>query len=62
MKDENLQPIPIPFARRLHHARTGLLPVAVFGMALAVVALLWKDNVAAPTLVGQAEPVLANVS
>ena len=62
MKREKLPPIPTPFHQRVRYARTGILPVAVFVTALTVVALLWKDNVAAPTLVGQAEPVLANVS
>ncbi len=55
-------PVPIPLAQRWRDARLRLLPVLVFGAALGGIALLWKHHVAAPTLVGQAEPVLANVS
>ena len=62
MKSTAPSPIPIPLAQRLHHARMQLLPALVFGAAVVTVALLWKDHVAAPTMVGQAEAVLANVS
>ena len=62
MKSNSLSPIPIPLAQRWLDARHRVLPGLVFGTTLFVIALLWKNNVAAPTLVGQAEPVLANVS
>ena len=39
-----------------------LLPAAVFFGVILAVGLLWKDHVAAPSMVGQAEPVLAHVS
>jgi HlyD family secretion protein len=39
-----------------------VLPVVVFVAVLGAIISLWKDNVAAPTMIGQAEPVLANVS
>jgi multidrug resistance efflux pump len=38
------------------------LPAFIFGTALLVLALLWRGHIAAPTLTGQVEPVLANVS
>jgi HlyD family secretion protein len=55
-------PIPVPFRRRLHDARRSLVPPLVLLVAVAAVAALWRDHVAAPTLTGQAEPVLANIS
>jgi multidrug resistance efflux pump len=39
-----------------------LLPVVVFLGAMVAVAVLWKDYVAAPSMIGQAEPVLSHVS
>jgi multidrug resistance efflux pump len=62
MKPEPASPVPIPLAQRWRDLRVRVLPVLVFGTALCGVAVLWKDHVAAPTMVGQAEPVLANVS
>jgi multidrug resistance efflux pump len=55
-------PIPIPLQQRWRDARLRALPVLVFVVISIAIALLWKDYVAAPTMVGQAEPVLAQVS
>jgi len=57
-----LTPIPIPWRERWRDIRLRILPVLVFGSAVGLIALLWKDHVAAPTMTGQAEPVLAQVS
>src|SRR6267378_3616848 len=54
--------IPIPLRQRLQDIRLRLLPLIAFCAAVVVMAVLWKDYVAAPTLVGQAEPYQANVS
>jgi HlyD family secretion protein len=62
MKPDPALPVPIPLMQRWRDARMRVLPLVVFAAALGVIAALWKDHVAAPTLVGQAEPVLANVS
>lgn len=62
MKTETSKRIPVPLAQRWHDARTRLLPVLVFGATLATIALLWNQHVAAPSMVGQAEPVVASVS
>src|ERR1041384_7108809 len=62
MKREPLQPIPIPFAQTVRPPRSRLLPLAVFAIVFSIVAALWKNNVAAPTFVGQAEALLAEVS
>jgi HlyD family secretion protein len=62
MKPDPASPVPIPLTQRWRDARMRLLPLVVFSAALCVIASLWKEHVAAPTLVGQAEPVLANVS
>ena len=54
--------IPIPWRRRWHDARMRVIPVVVFLAAMVMVGFLWEDFIAAPTLVGQAEPVRASVS
>ncbi|MEO6035364.1 MAG: hypothetical protein ABIQ35_08925 [Verrucomicrobiota bacterium] len=54
--------IPIPLGQHWRDARMRLLPILVLAGALGMVGYLWKNNVAAPTLVGQVEPVQANVS
>jgi HlyD family secretion protein len=62
MKSNSSSLIPIPLARRWLDARQRVLPGLVLGATLCVISVLWKDHVASPTLVGQAEPVLADVS
>jgi multidrug resistance efflux pump len=62
MKSEAQDLIPIPFAERLRHARLNVLPTVVFVGALVVLGVLWRDHVAAPSMVGQVEAVVANVS
>ena len=62
MNAPDLKPIPIPPAQRLRQAKTTLLPALVFIGALAVITVLWKERVAAPTMVGQADGLLSNVS
>ncbi len=62
MKTEGPAPIPIPWRQRWQDARLRVLPVLVFGCAVGGIALLWRDNVAPLTMVGQAEPVLAPVT
>ena len=62
MKSESRAPIPIPLAQRWRHARMNLLPGAVFLTAIGALTVLWREHVAAPTMVGQAEAVVANVS
>jgi multidrug resistance efflux pump len=56
------RPIRIPFQQRWHDARLRALPIVVFASVSIAIGVLWKDYVAAPTMVGQAEPVLAQVS
>jgi HlyD family secretion protein len=55
-------PIPIPAGKRWQEARQRWLPVVIFVAALAGVALLWRDHTISRVIVGQAEPVLSNVS
>ena len=57
-----LAPIPVPLRQRWQDFRLRAIPLAVFVTAVMATALLWKQTVAAPSLVGQAEPVVANVS
>lgn len=62
MKSQTLPPIPVPVAQRLRDARTRLLPIFVMVSALAAIAGLWRNHVAAPTMVGQAQGDLATIS
>ena len=55
-------PIPIPLSGRWRDARLRLLPLVVFVVAIIVLAALWKDFASAPSMVGQAEIIQANVS
>lgn len=55
-------PIPVPWRLRLHEARSRLLPPLVFGASVVALAVLWRENLAAPAIVGQAEPVLVNLA
>ena len=62
MKPDALVPIPVPLNQHLREVRMRLLPAGVVLAAIVAIAVLWQNYVAAPTMVGQAEPVLANVS
>src|ERR1051326_8546790 len=62
MNTENPAPIPIPVHQRWREFRLRVLPWTVFAIGLFLVIILWKDHAASLTLVGQAEPVLSNVS
>jgi multidrug resistance efflux pump len=55
-------PIPIPLRQRWHDARLRIMPAAAFCGAIVAIAFLWKSNIAAPNLVGQAEANEARVS
>ena len=62
MKAAFPDPIPIPASQRWRNLRRHVAPPVVFGIVVGTIALLWNTNVAAPTLVGQAEPVLSSLS
>jgi multidrug resistance efflux pump len=62
MKSHSSAPIPIPLAQRWQDARGRLVPIVVFAATLSSIGVLWRNHVAAPTLVGQAEPVIADVT
>lgn len=62
MKRSTLTPIPTPLRQRWQDARLRLLPGVIFCAAVAAIALLWRDHVASPTLLGQAEAVVASVN
>src|ERR1043165_238242 len=61
-RERNASAIPIPLRQRWHDARLRVIPAVAFCGAIATIALLWKNNIAAPTWVGQAEPNEAKVS
>lgn len=58
---ERLSPIPTPPAQLWRSLRTQYVPVAVFVLGLVVAALIWTHWVAPPTLVGEAEPIRAEL-
>ena len=62
MTSETPGPIPMPPQQRWRELRQRVLPVVVFVVALSGVALLWKEHTAARIMVGQAEPILSNVT
>lgn len=62
MSSDRLTPIPTPPAQRLSDFGTRYLPALVIGVCIAIIGVLWGNNIAAPTLVGQAEPVLSILS
>lgn len=62
MSSQEPAPIAIPPQQRWREVRQRVMPAVVFAAALMGVALLWKDHTASSLMVGQAEPVLSNVS
>ena len=62
MRADPLAPIPIPLRQRWHDMRQRLLPALVFVAAIAAIAGLWRNHIAAPTMVGQVEGDLASLS
>ncbi len=62
MKSDASGAIPTPWPQRWRDIRQRILPLVVFFGALATVAALWRDHTASRVMVGQAEPVLSNVS
>ncbi len=55
-------PIPIPPEQRWFDVRVRFLPALVFAGALGAAAMLWNGGVGVPAMIGQAEPVVADVS
>ena len=55
-------PIPIPARYRWQSVRLHILPFVVLGLCFGTGLLLWSGHISGPTMFGQAEPVLANVS
>ena len=62
MTSAPLTPIPTPLAQRLRDLRLRLLPILALGGCVAVIAVLWHNDISMPQLTGQAEPVLARLS
>jgi hypothetical protein len=60
VKAPRLKPIPIPPAQRLRHFKTTFLPGLVFGGALVIIGVLWRDQMAAPEMVGPGDGTLAS--
>src|ERR1700743_1793822 len=56
-----LPPIPIPLALRWREFRIRVLPILFFLVALGGVFFVWRQNIAAPTLVGAVETRSAQI-
>ena len=54
--------VPVPLQQRLQDMRLRMIPAMVFCGAAIGLGILWKNNLAAPTLVGQAEPYEAHIT
>src|SRR5262245_51248784 len=61
-KMSDLPVIPTPPAQYWREFRVRFLPFVIFAGALGTVVFLWRGNVAAPTVLGQVEAKLANIS
>ncbi len=59
---DRLTPIPTPPSQVWREIRVRFVPVVLFVAAAITVAVMWRDNLAAPTLVGQVETVHSNIS
>ena len=62
MTAPSLEPVPIPPAQRLRHFKTKYLPGLIFGGALVIIGVLWRDRMAAPPMVGQGDGTLTKVN
>ncbi len=62
MSEAAPKPIPIPWRQRWRDVRIHYFPALIFAVILVFLVLLWKNYASAPTLVGQAEVVPANIS
>ncbi len=51
----NRTPIPIPFTRRLAHWQSKVMPSVLFFCLCIAIAVLWKQNLSLPSLVGQVD-------
>jgi multidrug resistance efflux pump len=59
---QSKKPIPIPFARRMQSARSKLVPIMVFGVALWVTATLWRDTVSPAMILGEVATVQSSLT
>jgi len=57
-----MKPIGTPLSQRWREFRIQVMPLAAFLAAVVAVVVIWREDVAAPTLVGEVERVHANVS
>lgn len=57
-----LLPIPTPRGRWWREFRIQVLPLFTFAAAVATAALIWRQNISAPTFQGQVEPIQAKVA
>jgi len=59
---DRLPPIPTAPGQRWREFRIRLAPFLIFAATAVAATLMWRENVAAPTLLGEVETVRSNVS
>ena len=62
VKTESPGPVPIPLQRRWNDVRVRVLPLVVLAAAITATAVLWVKRGPATMFVGEAEPIVANVT
>ena len=62
MKPDGPARIPIPLPQRWHDVRVRYFPWVLFAGAVVAGGVLWREHAATLGMVGQAEPVVSNVS
>lgn len=56
------KPVPIPMSQRLRDMRTRVVPALVFGAAVLVTVMLWRDAITPAMLVGEVKTVRSTVN
>src|SRR5262245_51665311 len=57
-----LDPIPIPRAQRWREFRIRMIPLLVFVGTLGAASVIWRQQIPTAGLLGEVEPITANVS
>jgi hypothetical protein len=56
MKSSPRPPIPVPSSQRLRELRFHLVPVMVIAVCIAILVVLWRENICSPLSAGLSEP------
>src|SRR6476469_9901718 len=59
---DRLPAIPTPPSQQWREFRVRVAPLLVFAASVVAITFIWRDNVAAPNLLGEVEAIRSNVS